>query len=193
MVTSSTGCRLAWERAYASYWPAYLLTGTCICDFCFISFVVHCTWKAKSKTSHVRWCFSRYELTRLSLLNEQLSFITKCDSYVITKCHRHYKVRCYYKVWRYSPSATFFRSFWIRLTTSRATPSSSIDWSGVTFSKISTCRKDTTHQSAFRGTNTCTEPGKRQTEPQVLHSTVQTMCASVAVFPPSFCVYFHCK
>ena len=35
-----------------------------------------------------------------SLLNEQILYITKCDSYYITKCDkRYYKLRRYYKVW----------------------------------------------------------------------------------------------
>lgn len=37
---------------------------------------------------------------------------------------------------------TFFRNFWIRLTTSRATPSDNKDWSGVTSNRIRTLERN---------------------------------------------------
>ena len=48
-----------------------------------------------------------------SLLNEQLLFITKCDSSVITKCDkRYYKVGFYYKVWRYTRGLQIVVRYW---------------------------------------------------------------------------------
>ena len=52
-------------------------------------------------------------------------------------------------------AVTFFRNFWIRFTTSRATPSDSKDWSGVTSNRISTLGEKYILNISLTDTNPC--------------------------------------